>query len=111
MRFSKIEKVLEEVLPGAVFKIQAPKENGDGEKLTRYIVWTPMAERYVYADGVPFEKVQQCVVTVATQNDEDDLTRKTVDALRAARIATSQPNFSYDDKEATYYVDIGCEVV
>ena len=38
MRYSKIEQALETVLPGAVYKVQAPEHAPDGSPLTRFLV-------------------------------------------------------------------------
>lgn len=71
MKYSKIEQALETVLPGAVYKVQAPEHAPDGSPLTRYLVWTPTGTRSVNADGKPFATVGLCVVTVATQTEGD----------------------------------------
>lgn len=111
MSYTKIERALERVLPGAVYKVQAPLENADGSPITRYLVWTPTGERYEYADGKPFVTVRTAVVTVATQTEDDELPRKVTAALAAARVAMQSPEHSYDDELGTYFTDIPCEVI
>lgn len=111
MSYTKIERALERVLPGAVYKVQAPLEDAHGSPITRYLVWTPTGERYAYADGKPFATVHTAVVTVATQTEDDELPRKVTTALAAARVAMQSPEHSYDDELATYFTDIPCEVI
>ena len=105
MKYSKIEQALETVLPGAVYKVQAPEHAPDGSPLTRYLVWTPTGVRSVNADGIPFATVGLCVVTVATQTEE------VLQALAAAHIAIGQSEQSFDEETMTYYSDIPCEVI
>ena len=111
MRYSKIEQALETVLPGAVYKVQAPEHAPDGSPLTRYLVWTPTGERYAYANGRPFATIYQAVVTVATQTEDDTLPAEVSKALADAHIAMQMPEHSYDVETATYYTDIPCEVI
>lgn len=111
MSYTRIERALESVLPDAVFKVQAPMEDESGAPLTRFLVWTPTGERYLYADGQPFVTVQQAVVTVATQLEDDTLAAEVRTALARAHVAMQQPEHSYDDAAATYYTDIPCEVI
>lgn len=111
MSYTKIEQALESVLPEAVYKVQAPIEDADGNPITRYLVWTPTGERYEYADGKPFVAIKTAVVTVATQTEDDELPRKVTAALAAARVAMQSPEHSYDDELATYFTDIPCEVI
>lgn len=111
MSYTKIERALESVLPGAVYKVQAPIEDASGKPITRYLVWTPTGERYEYADGKPFATVHTAVVTVGTQTEDDDLPRKVTAALAEARVAMQPPEHSYDDELATYFTDIPCEVI
>lgn len=111
MSYTKIERALERVLPGAVYKVQAPLEDADGSPITRYLVWTPTGERYAYADGKPFATIREAVVTVATQAEDDDLPARVAAALAEARIAMRSPEHSYDEEVATYFTDIPCEVI
>lgn len=111
MRYSKIEQALETVLPGAVYKVQAPERAPDGSPLTRFLVWTPTGVRSVNADGVPFATVGLCVVTVATQTEGDTLTAEVLQALASAHIAIGQSEQSFDQETMTYYSDIPCEVI
>ena len=111
MRYSKIEQALESVLPGAVYKVQAPEYAPDGTPLTRYLVWTPTGTRAVTADGKPFATVGLCVVTVATQTEVDTLTGEVLQALADAHIAIGQSEQSFDQETMTYYSDIPCEVI
>lgn len=111
MSYTKIERALERVLPNAVYKVQAPLEDADGNPITRYLVWTPTGERYAYADGKPFATVHTAVVTVATQTEDDDLPARVAAALADARIAMRSPEHSYDEELATYFTDIPCEVI
>ena len=111
MKYSKIEQALETVLPGAVYKVQAPEHALDGSPLTRYLVWTPTGTRSVTADGKPFATVGLCVVTVATQTEGDTLTAEVLQALAAAHIAIGQSEQSFDEETMTYYSDIPCEVI
>lgn len=111
MSYTKIERALESVLPNAVYKVQAPLTLADGTPLTRYLVWTPTGERYLYADGKPFVTVFEAVVTVATQLEDDTLAAEVRTALALAHVAMQQPEHSYEDATATYYTDIPCEVI
>lgn len=111
MRYSKIEQALETVLPGAVYKVQAPEHAPDGSPLTRFLVWTPTGVRSVNADGIPFATVGLCVVTVATQQEDDPLTGEVLQALSNAHIAVAQSEQSFDQETMTYYSDIPCEVI
>lgn len=111
MKYSKIQTALESVLPGAVYKVQAPEKTEDGTPLTRYLVWTPTGVRSVTADGVPFATVGLCVVTVATQQEDDTLTAEVLQALADAHIAIGQSEQSFDQETMTYYSDIPCEVI
>ena len=104
MKYSKIEQALETVLPGAVYKVQAPEHAPDGSPLTRYLVWTPTGVR-------SFATVGLCVVTVATQTEGDTLTAEVLQALAAAHIAIGQSEQSFDEETMTYYSDIPCEVI
>ena len=90
MKYSKIEQALETVLPGAVYKVQAPEHAPDGSPLTRYLVWTPTGTRSVNADTLTAEVLQ---------------------ALAAAHIAVGQSEQSFDEETMTYYSDIPCEVI
>ena len=47
MSYTRLEQALEAVLPGCVYKVQAPRQGSDGKALTRYLVWTPTGEREV----------------------------------------------------------------
>lgn len=111
MSYTKIERALDSVLPGAVYKVQASLEAADGSTVTRYLVWTPTGERYAYANGRPFATIYEAVVTVATQTEDDTLPALVTAALADAHIAMRQPEHSYDDETATYYTDIPCEVI
>ena len=111
MSYTKIEQALESVLPEAVYKVQAPIEDADGNPITRYLVWTPTGERYAYADGKPFATIREAVVTVATQAEDDELPARVAAALADARIAMRSPEHSYDEELATYFTDIPCEVI
>ena len=111
MSYTKIERALESVLPGAVYKVQAPTEDADGTPITRFLVWTPTGTRSVNADGIPFATVGLCVVTVATQTENDTLTAEVLQALAAAHIAIGQSEQSFDEETMTYYSDIPCEVI
>ena len=111
MSYTKIEAALERVLPGAVYKVQAPAGDPNGNDLLRYLVWTPTGERYVYANGVPFVTIYQAVVTVATQTEDDTLQSEVARELSKSHIAMQPPEHSYDDETATYYTDIPCEVI
>lgn len=111
MKYSKIEAALETVLPGAVYKVQAPEHAPDGSPLTRYLVWTPTGTRSVNADGMPFATVGLCVVTVATQTEGDTLTAEVLQSLASAHIAIGQSEQSFDQETMTYYSDIPCEVI
>lgn len=111
MSYSRIENALRSVLPKATFEIQAPDSDADGAALTRYLVWTPTGERYLYAEGAPLITVHQAIVTVATQIEGDTLSAEVRAALARARVAMQQPEHSYEDATATYYTDIPCEVV
>lgn len=111
MSYTKIEAALETVLPGAVYKVQAPAEDADGVPICRYLVWTPTGERYVYANGMPFATIYQAIVTVATQSEDDPLPGLVVTALANVRVAMQSPEHSYDDETSTYYTDIPCEVI
>ena len=111
MSYTKIEHALESVLPEAVYKVQAPIEDADGNPITRYLVWTPTGEREVTAEGAAIARIGIAVVTAATQNEEDPLPQQVRAALRAARIAVAEDVRSYDDDMATYYVDIPVEVL
>lgn len=111
MSYSRIEAALKTVLPEAVYKVQAPEDGADGAPLTRYLVWTPTGERYLYADSRPWVTVYQAVVTVATQQEDDTLAAEVRTALALAHVAMSQPEHSYDTEQATYFTDIPCEVI
>ena len=111
MSYTRLEQALEAVLPGCVYKVQAPRQGADGKDLTRYLVWTPTGEREVSAEGAAIARIGIAVVTAATQNEEDPLPQQVRAALRAARIAVAEDVRSYDDNMATYYVDIPVEVL
>lgn len=111
MSYSKIEAALETVLPGAVFKVQAPEVDEYGEPLVRYLVWTPVGARYAYASSQPFARIHRAVVTVATQTEDDPLPQQVEAALAAAHIAMQAAEQSYDIDTATYFTDIPCEVI
>lgn len=111
MSYTKIERALESVLPGAVYKVQAPTEDADGTPITRFLVWTPTGERFAYAEGKPFACIKTAVVTVSTQTEDDALPRLVAAALASAHVAMQPPEHSYDDELATYFTDIPCEVI
>lgn len=111
MKYSKVKAALDSVLPGAVYKVQAPGNGADRLPLTRYLVWTPTGIRPEYADGRAFAEVGLCVVTVATQEEDDELPGLVLAALREARVAVSQSEQSFDEETMTYYTYIPCEVI
>lgn len=105
MSYTKVENALKSILPADTYKVQAV----DG--VTRYLIWTPTGTRMAYANGVPVLPVSLCVVTAATQTEDDTLPDQAIAALAAAHVAVGQPEQSYDDNTATYYTDIPCEVI
>lgn len=111
MNYSKVEAALRRVLPDAVYKVQAPEDGADGRPLTQYLVWTPTGLRHEFADGRPFAEIGLCVVTVATQEEDDPLPGEVLRALYAARVAVGQSEQSFDEETMTYYTDIPCEVI
>lgn len=111
MKYSKIEAALESVLPGAVYKAQAPKEDKDGNPLNRYLVWSPTGTRNVTADGKPFATVGLCAVAVATQIEDDTLVHDVQKALSDAYVAVGQSEQVFDEETMTYYTYIPCEVI
>lgn len=111
MKYSKIERALETVLPGAVYKAQAPKEDKNGNPLNRYLVWSPTGTRNVTADGKPFATVGLCAVAVATQIEDDTLVCDVQKALSDAYVAVGQSEQVFDEETMTYYTYIPCEVI
>lgn len=110
MSYSKIEDALSALLPGAVYKLDAPDELS-GNSLTRYIVWTPTGSRALYAEGGGAVRIWEAMVTVCTQAEDDNLPAQTVAALQKAHIAVGAPVQEYADDSCTWYTDIPCEVV
>lgn len=111
MNYSKIEAALEAVLPGGVYKLNAPDSREIGTELTRYIVWTPTGSRALYAEGCGAVRIGRAVVTVCTQTEGDDLPEQVIAALQKARVAVGPPAQELAENECTWYTDIPVEVI
>lgn len=111
MNYSKLEAALEAVLPGGVYKLNAPDSREIGTDLTRYIVWTPTGSRALYAEGCGAVRIGQAVVTVCTQTEGDDLPEQVISALQQARVAVGPPAQELAENECTWYTDLPVEVI
>lgn len=104
MTSSQIDKMLEDVMPGRVYRHVA------SVKKLPCIAWSPTGYGLIHGDNAPAIKALRFAVALLTQTDDDPALLEILKVLAEHGVAFGDPETSYNDEFALLRHEIKCEV-